>query len=100
MNFFVTKLCLAQDFRLELELPEFPAAPSLQQNLWPFFVNGDAEFILLREKDRVRLRRELKPGFFEQRAKFRSLFICQRMRIRIQPPTLNAQRSTFNDLLN
>ena len=75
MHFFVAEFCFAQNLRLELELHEFLDAFSLQQDFRALLVNGHAQFVFLREENRVRLRRKLKTKLIEQRAQFRRLFV-------------------------
>jgi hypothetical protein len=54
MHFFVTELCFAQNFWLQLELDEFFHAFALNENFWSFFVNGDRQLVFLGEENRVR----------------------------------------------
>ena len=91
MHFFVTQLRFAKNFRLQLELHEFLHAFSLHEHLWSFLVNRHTQFVLLREENRPFLRRELEAEFFKQSPQLYDLFLRERMSVRIQRPTLNAQ---------
>src|SRR4029077_3087996 len=95
MHFFVAQLCFAENLRLELKLHEFLQAFSLHEHFWPFLVNRHAQFVLLPEKNRPFLRRELEAEFFEQSPQFCHLIVSERMCIRIhsQKP-FNAERSS------
>src|SRR4029077_16281165 len=97
MHFFVAQLRFAENLRLQLKLHEFLQAFSLDEHLWSFLVNRHAQFVLLSEKNRPFLRRELEAEFFEQSPQFCHLIVSERMCIRIhsQKP-FNAERSTSN----
>src|SRR6476619_2908893 len=66
MHFLIAKPRFAENFGLERELHEILDPTSLQQNLWPFLVNGHTQVLLLREKDRVRFGRKREPTFLQQ----------------------------------
>ena len=96
MHFFIAQLCFAENLRLQLELHELLHAPALHEHLRSFLINRDAEPVLLRKKKRVFLWRKFEPEFFEQSPQLCDLFLRERMRVGIQRPMLNAQRSTLN----
>ncbi len=83
MNLFIAELCLPENFRLQLELDELLDSLALQQNLRPLLVDGDAEFVFLREKERVRLRREVETEFLQQAAKLCGLIRRKRVSVGI-----------------
>ena len=87
MHFFVTKSCFAQNFWLELELHELLYALALHEDLWPLLVNGYAQSVLLRKKNRVRFRRKSETKLVEQGAQFFCLIgierRCENVHVRI-----------------
>ncbi len=85
MNFLVAKFRLFENFRLQLELDELLNPFALQQNLRTLFVDGDAEFVFLREEERVRLWREVETEFLEQGAKLRRLIRRERVSVGVHP---------------
>ena len=66
MHFLITEPRFAENLRLQFETDEILDALALQEHLGSFFVNRDAQFILLGEKERVGLRRKIETGFLEQ----------------------------------
>jgi hypothetical protein len=68
----------------------------LHEHLWPLLVNRYTQFVLLPEENRPFLRRKLEAEFIEQSSQLCDLFRRERVRVGIQRPTLNAQRSTLN----
>src|SRR3954447_3908455 len=83
VHLLIAELRFAQNFWLELELYELLDAFSLEQKLRPFLVDGRAELVLLREKERVGFRRECEAGLLEQGAQLFRLFVRERLRIGI-----------------
>ena len=69
MHLLVAESRLAQNFRFELELNELLDPFALHQDFRPLLVNCDAELVLLREKNRVRLRRESETESLRNRAR-------------------------------
>ena len=78
MHLFVSKSRFAQNFRFELELHELLHPFALHHDFRPLLVNRDAKLILLRKKNRVRLRRESETEFFQQSAQFFDLIEIER----------------------
>src|ERR1044072_5077914 len=59
MHLLVAELRLLKNLGLELELNELLDPLALQQDLWPFLINRDAQFVFLREEERIGLRGEV-----------------------------------------
>src|SRR5262249_3839074 len=64
VHFFVTQLRFSENLRLQFKLHEFLHAFPLHQDLWPFLVDRNAQFVLLPEENRPFLRRELETELF------------------------------------
>src|SRR6266481_9143319 len=99
MYFLVAELRFAKNFRLQLELHELLHVTALHEYLRSLLINRHAQLVFLRKEKCVFLRRKFKTKLFKQRTKLRSLFLRQRVGVRIQRPTLNGQHSMFNHLL-
>src|SRR4029077_1721334 len=68
MPLFVAEPSFTENLRFEKELYEILHSAPLHQNLWTFLINGHAQLFLLREKNRVRLRREGESAFTQKPA--------------------------------
>ena len=77
MHFLIAELRFTQNLWLELELDELLHAFALQQHLWSLLVHRHAQFIFLREENRVRLRRKLKAEIIEQGSQLGHLFLIE-----------------------
>ena len=96
MNLLVAEFRLLENFRLQLELDELLNPLALQQNLRALLVDSDAKFVLLREKERVRLWRKVEAKILKQRTKLSRLIGRKRVSVRIHLSggrTSNVQRS-------
>ena len=81
MHFLVTEFGFAKNFRLQLELHELLHAPALHQDLRPFLIDRDAQFILLRKENCVRLGGKFVAELFEQLAQLSHLLVCKRVSV-------------------
>jgi len=96
MHFLIAQPRFAQNFWLQLELDELFHSSALHKHFWTLLVNRHAELVFLREENRPLLRGKFEPELVQQCTKFYRLFFRQCVSVRIQRPTLNAQRSTLN----